>query len=88
MFGSKKVLRIHLKLFQGKWGNWKGATVEIELIPGATPCTAGPFPVPQAYRQLVKDEVYRLVEIGLLSPMKESEWSSPLFTIPKKGQYN
>ena len=50
----EKVLKIHLKLFQGERGNWKGAPVEIELILGVTPCTTRLFPVQQAYQKLVK----------------------------------
>ena len=52
----EKILHMYSKFSQGKWGNWKGAIVEIELVPVANPCTARTFPVPQAYGQLVKND--------------------------------
>lgn len=79
-----KMLRRKIKLFQGLRGNWKGAPIELDLVPGATPHSSKPFPIPHAYRKLVKEEVERLVEIGLLTKVESSEWSFPSFPIPKK----
>ena len=80
----ERILRLRIKCLEGKRGNWKGKPVSLELLPDVHPCTARPFPIPQAYQQLVKDEVNRLVEIGLLTPVSESRWQSPSFAIPKK----
>ena len=43
-----------------------------------------PLPIPQVCYELVKDEVERLVQIGLVTSIKEVDWSSPSFSIPKK----
>ena len=53
---------------------------------GSQPKAIRPYPVPQAYRDLVKKEVVRLIKIGLLTRVKEAEWSSPSFPIPKKNK--
>ena len=80
----EKILKLRIKCFQGKRGSWKGKPIQLELRTNATPCSARPFSIPQAYRELVKNEIDRLVEIGLLTPVSESRWSSPSFAIPKK----
>ena len=81
----QKILKTYLNLFQGLRGNWKGKPIHLEFVPGSKPHTSRPFPIPQAYRRLVKEEVARLVEIGLLTKVEASEWSSPSFAIPKKN---
>ena len=60
--------------------------VHLELRPGAEPIAARPFPVPQAYIKLDKEDINRLVEIGLLTLVSESKWSSPSYAIPKKDK--
>ena len=82
----RKMLYACIRIFQGRCGRWKGRLVEIHLKEGATPNVIKPFPIPQVYHELVKKEVERLVEIGLLTRVKESEWSSPSFPIPKKDK--
>ena len=79
-----KMLQARIKLFQGLRGNWNGPPIHLDMMPGATPHASRPFPIPQAYRKLMKQEVNRLVEIGLLTKIEASEWSSPSFPIPKK----
>ena len=81
----EKVLKAHIEIFQGLRGNWKGKPVHLDFIPDAKPHSSRPFPIPQAYKKLVKEEVKRLVEIGLLTKVEASEWSFPSFAIPKKN---
>ena len=45
-----------------------------------------PFPVPRIHKDTIKKEVARLVEIGVLKPIQESEWAFPSFIIPKKSK--
>ena len=81
----EKVLKSHLAVFQGLRGNWKGKPVHLDFVPNAKPQSSRPFPIPQAYKKLVKEKVDWLVEIGLLTKVKLSEWSFPSFAIPKKN---
>ena len=66
-------------------GKWTGKPVQIEFIAGAEPVTCRPFPVPHAYKALLKEEIKRLEDIGVLTKVDSSEWSSPSFVIPKKN---
>ena len=83
---SKEILDQRVSLFQGERGKWKGVPVDIKLRTGATPYSARPYPIPKAHRKLVKEEVQRLVSIGLLTQVEASEWAAPSFAIPKKDQ--
>ena len=80
------VMRKHEDLFQGRVGKWTGEPVDIKLKPGVKPYHAKAYRVPQAYMKLFKNEIDRLVEIGTLSPVTETEWASPTFCTPKKDQ--
>ena len=82
----REMSHARIAIFQGRCGQWKGNPVEIHMKEGSHPKVIRPFPVPQAYRDLVKKEVNRLTEIGLLTKVKEAEWSSPSFPIPKKDK--
>ena len=82
----QKMLHARIAIFQGRCGRWKGNPVEIHMKEGSQPKTIRPYPIPQAYRDLVKKEVDRLTKIGLLTRVKEAEWSSPSFPIPKKNK--
>lgn len=81
-----KVMWQYVDLFQGRVGKWTGEPVDIKLKPGVTPYHTKAYRMPQAYMKLFKDEIDRLVEIGTLSPVTETEWASPTFCTPKKDQ--
>ena len=42
--------------------------------------------IPHSLKETTKKEVARLVEQGVLSPIKYSEWVCPSFAIPKKNK--
>ena len=71
-------------LFLGKKGKWKGSKVSIELKEDAKPVQSKPYKVPQAHVKVFKEEIDRLVDIGLFTKVELAEWSSPTFCIPKK----
>ena len=60
--------------------------VNFELKPDAKPYHGRPFPVLQVHKDTIKNEVARLVDIGVLKPIQESEWASPSFIISKKSK--
>ena len=76
----------HEELFDGTLGDWWGEEVNFELKPEAKPFHGRPFPVPHFHKDTIKKEVKRLVEIGVLKPIQESEWAFPSFIIPKKSK--
>ena len=79
-----KLLAKFPKLFTGKLGCYKRKKVHLELKDGATPFWCRPHPVPKHHQRVFKEELDRLVEIGVLSPTGPAEWLTPSFIIPKK----
>ena len=71
-------------VFDGTLGTWKGAEVDLELVPNATPYHARSYPVPKCHMDTWKMEVERLCEIGVLKKVNRSQWAAPTFIIPKK----
>ena len=79
-----KVLAKFPKLFSGKLGCYTHKKVHLELKSDAVPFRCRPYPVPKHHQSVFKEELYRLVKIGVLSRTGPSEWLMPLFIIPKK----
>ena len=78
------LLRKHERLFDGSLGKCPGDPMHIELKPGAEPVHRQPYPVPRVHMQTFKKELEHLVSIGVLSPVKDTEWGLPTFITPKK----
>jgi len=74
------------ELFDGTLGDWQGEEVDFELKPEAKPYHGRAFPVPRIHKETVQKEVKRLVKIGVLKLIQESEWGFPSFIIPKKSK--
>jgi hypothetical protein len=58
--------------------------VRLELIDGAKPYHAIPFPVPQSLEATTKTEMKRLTAIYVFNRSSESEWAAPTFIQAKK----
>lgn len=80
----KAILTKHEGLFDGTLGTWHDEPYNIELKPEATPYHARAFPIPKMYEATLKQEVERLVQLGVLRRVNRSEWAAPTFIIPKK----
>ena len=72
------------RLFDGTLRAYPHQKVTLELRPDAKPHRARCFPVPHSQRQLFKNELDRLVNIGVLEKCGRSEWIAGTFIIPKK----
>jgi hypothetical protein len=81
----ENVLVKHEALFQGTKGHYVGEPVSLTLISEAKPVFRNPYPIPVSQQPLMKEEVDRLVSIGLLSKVSKALWSSPSFAVPKKN---
>ena len=71
-------------IFDGGLGEWNTDPVDFELKEGEQPHSQGHYPVPHIHKETFKKELKRLVKLGVLERVKESEWGSPTFIIPKK----
>ena len=60
-----RLLKKHENIFDGTLGNYTGTKYKIELLEGAQPIHAKPFPIPKAHEETLKIEVNRLVNIGV-----------------------
>jgi len=79
------ILKRHEDAFQGRAGQWNGEPIEIKLKDGVQPCWKRAYKIPQAYRELVEQEIGRLEKAGVLEKSSSpSEWGAPSFVIPKK----
>ena len=79
-----KLLQQFEKLFDGTLGKWQTTPVDIELRPNSKPVNSRWYPVPRINKLTFKKELMRLVQIGVLERVQESEWGTPVFIIPKK----
>ena len=79
-----KVLAKFPKLFSGELGCYPHKKVHLELKSDAVPFRCRPYPVPKHHQRVFKEELDRLVKIGVLSRTGPSEWLTPSFIIPKK----
>ena len=71
-------------LFDGTLGHWETEPIDIELKPDHKPSSARYYPVPRINKATFKKELLRLVDIGVLTPVQQSEYGTPVFIIPKK----
>ena len=78
-----KVLQKFEPLFDGTLGDWKTKPVSLPVKPGATPYHGRAYPVPKVHLTVLKKELQRLCDLGVLEWQPSSEWGSPSFIIPK-----
>ena len=81
-----KLLQKYKELFDGTLGDFQTDPVGFDMNLGAKPYHGRAFPVPQAHKAVFKQEVDRLVGLGVLKLQPRSEWGSPAFIIAKKNK--
>jgi hypothetical protein len=79
-----KTLKKFPTLFGGGLGMLNIKPVRLELIDGAEPYHARPFPVPQYLEATTKSEMKRLTDIDVFNRISDSEWAAPIFMQAKK----
>jgi transposase InsO family protein len=80
-----KFLQKYESMLDGTLGNYTGSDYKIELKDNVKPYHARPFPIPRIHEETLKKEVERLIKIGVLKRINNSEWAAPTFIIPKKN---
>lgn len=73
-------------MFDGTLGAYTGCEYKIKLMEGIKPYHAKPYPiVPRVHKEIKKDEMERLVQIGVLKCINDSKWAVLMFIIPNKN---
>ena len=62
-----RLLKKHENMFDDTFWNYTSTEYKIELIKGAQPYHAKPFPIPKVHEETLKTEVNRLVSKGILN---------------------
>ena len=78
----KKLLSKYGELFDGTIGTWNMDRHKIELKEGAKQYHGRPYSIPKARERSLRNEVDRLVKIGVLKKVNHSQWGAPCFAIP------
>ena len=71
-------------MFQGRLGHLPGKPVHIDIRPGAKPFYGRAFSVPKAYEKLLRDEIQRLLDLGVLRRANISEWAALHLEYPRR----
>lgn len=63
----------------------KDFEAEIVLVPDAPPIFCKPYSVPYGIRDKVEEDLKRLVDVGILIPVKHSKRASPIVVVKKQN---
>ena len=58
-----------------------GFEAKINVDSQAKPKFCKARPVPYAYRDKVEKEIERLVSLGIMEPIQNSEWAAPIVSV-------
>ena len=78
-----KLLQKYNERFDGILGKYTSSNYIIELKEDAKPYHAKHFPTPIIHEPTLKKKVNRLIKIGVLKKINNSQWAAPTFIIPK-----
>ena len=81
------VLSCFPKPFNNELDVYPHEKIHLDIDPTVPPQITRAYPVPRPQLQLFKDELDRLVSIGVLEPGGRSEWISGTFITPKKDSH-
>ena len=71
-------------LFDGHLKTFKGPPVHLELIKNPVPVCQRPYTIPTSHLAVFKEELSRLISIGVIEKAECSEWIAGTFIVPKK----
>ncbi|XP_065188042.1 uncharacterized protein K02A2.6-like [Sycon ciliatum] len=79
------LLRQFPTVFQEGLGTIKGQSAKIQLQGSPTPKSCRSRPVPYAVRTKVEAELLRLEGEGIIKPVSNTDWASPVVVVKKKN---
>ena len=78
-----KLLNRYNEIFNDEPGTIQGVKAKIHVKDGSKPKFCKARSVPFAMRQAVEKEIERLEELGIITPVANSEWAIPIVIVPK-----
>jgi len=78
-----RLLREYPDVLTKRLRTYKYDNVTIPIDPQARPIFLRHRPVPLAYRKKVEDQIRRMVEEGILEPITNSRWATPIVPVIK-----
>ena len=79
-----QVLKKHETLFNGTLGTWNTQFVRFTMKEEAKTHSHQYYSTPRTHQETFKKELDELVKIGVLKEVRQSQWGSLAFIIPKK----
>ena len=70
-------------LFKNNVGTLKGTTAKMYVFPDTKPRFFKPRPVPYILKDKIEQELARLQEQGIITPVQFSEWAAPIVPVIK-----
>ena len=71
-------------MFDGTLGDWDTEPVDLDIKPGSKPFNGKYYPVPRIKKENFCKELKGLVKIVVLTPVQQSQYSTPVFIMPDK----
>ena len=81
----KEALQKHSAVFTEELGCMQGVQVKLQVNPQARPTFHRPRKVPYALKQKVEEELRKLQEMGVISPIQHSDWAAPIVPVLKRN---
>ena len=78
------ILTKYEHLFNGTLGEWATEPVSLNMKEGAKSYSHKHYSTLRIHREISQKELKRLYKIGVLKEVRESQWGSLTFIIPKK----
>jgi len=84
-----ELLRKYQDLFPKKFSDLKGivgdlGVMKITLKPNVKPVKKRPYQLNPKYKENVRQEIDKMLDVGIIEPVKESNWVSPMVFQEKK----
>lgn len=71
------------KVFLNELGTYTGAKVHLDVVDGTKPIFFKPRKIPLAWRSNIENKYNDLIEMGMIEPIDNSDWGTPIVPIVK-----
>uniref|UniRef100_A0A5S6QMT9 Reverse transcriptase domain-containing protein n=1 Tax=Trichuris muris TaxID=70415 RepID=A0A5S6QMT9_TRIMR len=82
----REVLKKYAAIFEPGLGHCTKIMARVELKEGAVPVLRKPFPVAFALREAVEAELQRYVDMGVITPVEQTDWAAPIVIAKKPNK--